>query len=240
MSEQPHLVVEPLTPEEDAQLRRQQLELDYVLHRVARSVGGHVSTRGGHDHVILNPEVFGLEPPDADDEHRELKLPRILRNSVFVPTEDRTLTPLAFTAPFRKTPKKEREFFDKCTRKPELPRHIAIEAGADYERRAIEPVNSTGLALDKLGATPDEPVRAVLVDCKDEKLAAETVDSRRDELPWDEDLQLRPDGSLPVGWHGLPLSPFEKRELEVQTRWDRAEKRKRLEKLTRQMLREGA
>jgi hypothetical protein len=238
MSEQPHLVVEPLTPEEDAQLRRQQLELDYVLHRVARSVGGHVSTRGGHDHVILNPEVFGLEPPDADDEHRELKLPRILRNSVFVPTEDRTLTPLAFTAPFRKTPKKEREFFDKCTRKPELPRHIAIEAGADYERRAIEPVNSTGLALDKLGATPDEPVRAVLVDCKDEKLAAETVDSKRDRLPWCENLKLRPDGSLPADWHKSPLSVEERNLLTRQQAEDRAAKRARRDKVIRQMQRE--
>ena len=171
MSKQPHLVTEPLTPEEDTELRRQQLGIDYAPLRAARSVGGSISTRGGHPHVILNPEVFGLEPPDADDEHRDLKLPHILRNSVFLPTEDRMLTPLEFTSPFRKTPAKERKFLAGCTRKPELPRHIAIETGTDFERRAI--ATTEELALKKVGATPDELVRAVLVDCKDDKLAAE-------------------------------------------------------------------
>jgi len=240
MSEQPHLVVEPLTPEEDTGQRRQQLGQDYALLRAARSVGGRISSRGGRPHVILNPEVFGLEPPAADDEHRELKLPRILRNSVFLPTEDRALTPLEFTGPFRKTPAKERKFLAGCTRKLELPRHIAIEAGADYERRAIETVNSTGLALSELGATPDDPVRAVLIDCRDENLAAEIVESKRDSLPWCENLKLRDDGSLPVGWHGSPLRVEEKRELLQQQQQDRAAKRKRIEKVARQMLREGA
>ena len=240
MSKQPHLVTEPLTPEEDTELRRQQLGIDYAPLRAARSVGGSISTRGGHPHVILNPEVFGLEPPDADDEHRDLKLPHILRNSVFLPTEDRMLTPLEFTGPFRKTPARERTFLAGCTRKPELPRHIAIEAGADYERRAIETMNSTGLALKKVGATPDEPVRAVLVDCKDDDLAAEIIESKRDSLPWCEDLKLRPDGTLPVGWHGLPLNRVEQDLLRDQSTRDRAEKRKRIEKLTRQMLRESA
>jgi hypothetical protein len=240
MSKQPHHVTEPLTPEEDTEARRRQLELDYASLRAARSVGGCISTRGGHPHVILNPEVFGLEPPAADDEHRDLKLPRILRNSVVVPTEDRTLTPLEFTGPFRKTPAKERKFLAGCTRKPELPRHIAIEAGADYERRAIETMNSTGLALKKAGVTPGELVRAVLVDCRDARLAAEIIESKRDSLPWCEDLKLRPDGTLPVGWHGLPLNSVEQSLLRDQSTKDRAQRRAEVEKLTRQMLRESA
>ena len=238
MSEQQHLITEPLTPEEDTDARRRQLELDYASLRAARSVGGCIASRGGHPHVILNPEVFGLDAPPADDEHRELKLPRILRNSVFVPTEDRTLTALAFTGPLRKTPKKEREFLAKWTRKPELSRSTVIETGTDFERRAI--ATTEKLALMELGVTPAETVRAVLVDCKDERLAAEIVESKRDSLPWCEDIELRPDGTLPVGWHGLPLNSVEQRLLKDQRTKDRAQKRKRLEKLTRQMLRESA
>jgi hypothetical protein len=238
MSKQPHLVTEPLTPEEDTELRRQQLGIDYAPLRAARSVGGSISTRGGHPHVILNPEVFGLEPPDADDEHRDLKLPHILRNSVFLPTEDRTLTPLEFTSPFRKTPAKEREFLAEWTRKPALTRHTAIETGTDFERRGIS--TNEGLALKKVGATPDELVRAVLVDCRDERLAAEIVESKRDSLPWCEDLKLGPGGGLPIGWHGLPLNPVEQRLLRDQGIKDRARRRAEVEKLTRQMLREIA
>jgi hypothetical protein len=148
------------------------------------------------------------------------------------------LTPLEFTSPFRKTPAKERKFLAGCTRKPELPRHIAIEAGADYERRAI--ATTEELALKKAGVTPGELVRAVLVDCRDERLAAEIVESKRDSLPWCEDLKLGPGGGLPIGWHGLPLNSVEQRLLKDQSTEDRAQKRKRLEKLTRQMLRESA
>jgi len=239
MDDQPALFVEPLTPEEDIEARRQQLELDYALVRVARSVGGHVSSRGGRPYVIPNPEALGLEAPADDDEHPDLKLPRILRNSVYLPLGDRTLTPRAFTAPFRKTPAKERAFMAGCTREGMLSRYIAVEAGAEYERRAIEPVNSAALALDALGATPADQVRAVRIDCRDEKLAAEIVESQRDSLPWVE-VEIRSDGSLEAGWHGGRLSPSEQELLKLQHRADRAQKRHRLEKLARQMLRESA
>ena len=53
-------------------------------------------------------------------------------------------------------------------------------------------------------------------------------------------MKLRPDGTLPAGWHGLPLNRVEQDLLRDQSTRDRAEKRKRIEKLTRQMLRESA
>jgi hypothetical protein len=238
MSEHPHLVTEPLTPEEDTEARLRQLEQhDFALLRAAKAAGARVAARA-NQFIILNPEVLGLDAPPADDEHRELKLPRIRRRDVYLPLDGRTLTARAFTGPRRKTPKKEREFLDKCTRKPELPRLTVIETGTDFERRAI--ATDGELALREADVTPGDPVRAVLVDCKDERLAAEIVESKRDSLPWCEDLKLRPDGTLPIGWHGLPLNSVEQRLLKDQSTEDRAQKRKRLEKLTRQMLRESA
>ncbi|MBW1906954.1 MAG: hypothetical protein JRJ24_16960, partial [Deltaproteobacteria bacterium] len=234
MSKQPRLVTELLTPEEDTEARRQQLEQhDFALLRAAKAAGARIAAPADR-FTILNPEALGLDAPPPDDEHRELKLPRIRRRDVYLPLDDRTLTAREFTGPFRKTPKKEREFLAKCTRGAELPRHTVIETGTDFERRAI--ATTEELALKKAGVTPGEPVRAVLVDCKDESLAAEIVESKRDSLPWCEDLKLGPGGGLPIGWHGLPLNSVEQRLLQDQSTKDRAEKRKRIEKLTRQML----
>jgi hypothetical protein len=127
---------------------------------------------------------------------------------------------------------------DKCTRKPGLSRHTVIETGTDYERRGI--ATGEGLALREANATPGESIRALLVDCKDERIAAEVVESKRDSLPWCEDLKLGPDGTLPIGWHGLPLNSVEQRLLKDQSTKDRARRRAEVEKLTRQMLRESA
>ena len=233
MSEQQHLVTVPLTSEEDTEARLRELDLDYALIRAAKAAGSDVAG-WGEQYIIVSPEKLGLDAPPADDEHFRLKLPQIRRRDVYLPLDGRTLTSRGFTAPLRKTKKREREFLAKCTRKPALTRHTAIETGTDFERRAIS--TNEGLAIEEANVTPGETVRAVLVDSKNERIASEYVESNRDSLPWCEDLRLGPDGTLPIGWHGLPLSLVEQQRLRDQGIKERAQKRKRIEKLTRQML----
>ena len=237
MSKQPPLVTVPLTPEEDRDARLRELDLDYALVRVAKAAGSDVAG-WGEQYIIVSPEIFGLDAPPADDGHFRLKLPQIRRRDVFLPLDGRTLSARAFTSNLRKTPAKEREFLAKCTRKPGLTRHTAIETGAKFEYRGIS--TNEELAIRDANVAPGETVRAVLIDSKNERIAEEYVESNRDSLPWCEDLRLGPDGTLPIGWHGLSLNPVEQRLLRDQGIKERAQKRKRIEKLTRQMLREIA
>ena len=235
MSRAPHIHTEALTPDEDTEARRQQHELPYAMIRAAKSVGGKIANRGGHPFVLLNPERFGLEPPAADDEHGDLKLPHILPNSVFLPTEGRTLTPLAFTDPFRKTPKKEREFLAKWTREPELPTFFDVEAGNENERRAVEDDLATALA--KVAPVEGEPLRACIIKCRDKDLAVELAEQKRDALPWREGLKLRPDGTLDADWHRGRLTAAEARLLRQQQDSDRRAKQARRDATIRSMLR---
>ncbi|MGB8223907.1 MAG: hypothetical protein WCF10_15070, partial [Polyangiales bacterium] len=128
---------------------------------------------------MTNPEVLGLEGPKPDDDHPMLKLPIIRRREVYLPLEDRTLTPRAFTDPFRKTPKKAIEFMAECTRDPVLPRFFVVET---EEHRATG--KTEALALDALGAAPGDTVRAVIIDCDNEKLAEQIAEEQHDSLPW--------------------------------------------------------
>ena len=237
MSEQQHLVTVPLTSEEDVDARLRELDLDYALIRAAKAAGSDVAG-WGEQYIIVSPEKLGLDAPPADDEHFRLKLPQIRRRDVYLPLDGRTLTSRGFTAPLRKTKKRERDFLAKCTRKPALTRHTAIETGTDFERRAIS--TNEGLAIEEANVAPGETVRAVLVDSKNERIAEEYVESNRDSLPWCEDLRLGPDGTLPIGWHGLSLNLVEQQLLRDQGIKERARERKRVEKLTRQMLRDIA
>lgn len=163
-----HRHTEPRTPEQDTEVRRLELERDWALVRAAKAGGGRVAGWTGGQ-TLVNPEVFGLKRPDADDEHHDLGLPRIRRRDVFLPLEDRTLTPLAFTEPLRKTPAKERKFLAKCTRAPELKRFYLFEAGNDHERRAlsVDPKE----ALDAVRPSPGELIRGVVLDCHDKPTA---------------------------------------------------------------------
>lgn len=230
-----HLYTHPRTPEEEMELRLRDLEEhDYALLRAAKAAGASIVTRAGM-YCINNPEVMGLEAPAPDDEQPTLRLPQIHRREVFLPLEDRTLTPRAFTDPFRKTPEKAIEFMAKCTRPPILPRFTGVETD---QHRAIG--KTEALALDALGATPGDTVRAVLIDCDNEKLAMQIIEEQHDSLPWAEDLELGSTGRLPFGWHGQRLTLEETRARDEQVRLDRSEKRKRIEKLARQMLREHA
>ena len=226
-----HLFTQKRTPEEDMELRLRDLEEhDYALLRAAKAAGARIGDCAGH-YVILNPEVLGLEAPRPDDEQPSLSLPRIRRRDAYLPMEDRTLTPRAFTDPFRKTPEKARAFMAKCTREPELPRFFVVETEDHRATGTTEP-----LALDALGATPGDKVRAVIIDCDNEELAAQIADEQHDSLPWADDLELGSTGRLPFGWHGLRLTHEETRARDEQVRFDRAEKRKRIEKVARQML----
>jgi len=228
-----HLYTQPRTPEEDMELRLRDLEIhDFALLRAAKAAGVHVVTRAGY-YVILYPEVMGLEAPKPDDEQPTFSLPQIRRRDVYLPLENRTLTPRAFTDPCRKTPEKARAFMAECTREPELPRIFVVETG---EHRATG--KTEALALDALGATPGDTVRAVLIDCDNENLAMQIAEEQHDTLPWAEGLEIGSTGRLPFGWHGLRLTPEEMNARDFQVRVDRAEKRKRIEKVTRQMLRE--
>jgi hypothetical protein len=205
-------------------------EHDYALVRPATVAGARIGNVAGHS-VILNPEALGFEAPKPDDEQPSLSLPRIRRRDVYIPMEDRTLTPRAFTDPWRKTPEKAIAFMAKCTREPELPRFFVVET---EDRRAVD--KTEPLALDAIGATPGDTVRAVIIDCDNEKLAEQIAEEQHDALPWAEDLKLGSMGRLPFGWHGLKLSDEEKRTRDEQAWVDRNEKRKRIEKITRQML----
>ena len=187
---------------------------------------------GGGQFVVTNPEAIGLEAPKPDDEHPTLRLPIIRRREVYLPLEDRTLTPRAFTDPFRKTPAKAVEFVAKCTRPPILPRFCVVET---EEHRATG--KTEALALDALGAAPGDTVRAVLIDCDNEKRAQQIAEDQHDSLPWSEDLEIGSTGRLPFGWHGQRLTREEMDAREDQVQFDRSEKRKRIEKVARQMLR---
>jgi hypothetical protein len=201
-----------------------------------------VASRGRYDLVVLNPEALGLEPPATDDEYRELSLPRVRRRGLYLPANGRTLTPLEVCDRWMKTPQKKREFLEGCTRAPQLTGYVVIEAGADYERRAIATAPTKklaeGLALEKAGATADGPLRAVLLECKDDEVATKVVEEKRDSLPWAEGLELRPDGELPVGWHNCQLTRGEKERLKEQADRDRRAKRDRRDRVIRQMQRE--
>jgi hypothetical protein len=205
-------------------------EHDYALLRAAKAAGARIGDCAGH-YVILNPTVLGLEAPKPDDEQPSLSLPRIRRRDAYLPMEDRALTPRAFTEPFRKTPAKAIKFMAKCTREPELPRFFGVRTDNHLAVGATEP-----LALDAIGAVPGDTVQAVLIDCDNEKLAGQIAKERQDSLPWAEDLEIGSTGRPPFGWHGLRLTHEETRARDEQVRFDRAEKRKRIEKVARQML----
>ncbi|MBW2380549.1 MAG: hypothetical protein JRG70_13530, partial [Deltaproteobacteria bacterium] len=100
------------------------------------------------------------------------------------------------------------------------------------------PAPRSELALRDVGATPGELVRALRVDCRDESLAAELVESKRDSLPWCENLKPRADGSLDADWHKGPLSVEERNLLKQQQAGDLAAKRERRDRVIREMQRE--
>jgi hypothetical protein len=226
-----HLHTQERTPEEDTELRLRSLEEhDYALVRAAEAAGGRVGNVAGYT-VILNPEALGLEAPALDNEQPSLSLPRIYRRTVYLPMEDRTLSPRAFTDPWRKTPEKAAAFLAKCTRDPELPWFFVVETKDHRATGKTEP-----LALDAIGATPGDTVRAVIIACDNEQLAEQIAEEQHDSLPWSEDLKLGSTGRLPFGWHGQKLTDEERYARDVQARIDRIEKRKRIEKVTQQML----
>jgi hypothetical protein len=119
---------------------------------------------------------------------------------------------------------------------------VKDEAGAEHERLAIATAATAKfaeeLAIKKARVTSSEPLRAVLVECRDDRLAAEIVETLRDALPWAEGLELRPDGELPVGWHNCQLTRGEKERLEEQANRDRRAKKDRRDRVIRSMQRE--
>ena len=233
---------EPLTLEEDTEWRLSGLVTqDYGVRRAVKSQGAHLSSRGGHNDVVLNPEVIGLEPPPIDDEHRELKLPRVLRRGIYLPMDDRTLTPLEVFDKWMKTPAKRRKFVLACTREPTLPVFTGIKAGTEFSRLGIATAHTAKLAeemaLDKVGAQPGEKCLAVRIECRDRALAMELIQTKGDALPWGE-VTLDQDGGLPVGWHGCRLTREEQDRLKEQADRDRRAKRDRRDRVIRSMQRE--
>jgi hypothetical protein len=237
------IYTEPLTVEEDSEARLRQVdERDHSLLPAFESKGVRVASRGRYDLVVLNPEALGLEPPSTDEECRELSLPRVRRRGLYLPANGQTLTPLEVCDRWMKTPEKKREFLLGCTKAPALTRYVAIEAGAEFERLGLATASTAKvaeeLALKKARAKPGEPCRAVLVECRDDQLAAEIVETLRDSLPWAEGLELRPDGSLSADWHGGALNREEKLRLRDQQGEDHRAKRARRAKVIRSMERE--
>ena len=228
-----HLYTQPRTPEEDMELRLRDLEEhDYALLRAAKAAGGSIANWAGY-FVITNPEALGFEAPKPDCEQPTFSLPQIRRRDVYLPMEDRALTPRAFTDPFRKTPKKAIEFMAKCTRAPILPRFFGVRTDAHLAVGATE-----SLALDAIGATPGDKVEAVLIDCDNEKLAMQIAEEQSDSLPWAKHLEIGSTGRLPFGWHGQRLTPEEMNARDLQVRTDRAAKRARRDRVIREMQRE--
>jgi hypothetical protein len=83
----------------------------------------------------------------------------------------------------------------------------------------------------------DEPLRACIIRCRDKARGAEIAKEQRDSLPSAEELELRPDGSLPADWHGPPLTVDQKRVLERQQAEDLRAKRERRAAMIREMQR---
>lgn len=235
-----HIYREPLTTEEDTAARQRQFEeRDYALLKAFELKGVRVASRG-HDFIVLNPELLGFKPLSTDDEHRELSLPRVVRRGLYLPVSGQTRTTLDVCDTWTKTVEKRREFYSGCEKEPTLPQYIVIEAGAEFERRAIAAAakDAEELALQKVKARPGEPLRGVVLECRDDALATELVETMRDQLPWAEGLELRPDGELPVGWHGCALSRDEQERLKEQAGRDRRAMRERRAKVIRSMQRE--
>jgi hypothetical protein len=140
-----------------------------------------------------------------------------------------------------KTPEKKREFLLGCTKAPALTRYMVAEAGAEFERRAIAmapaAADAEEMALKKAKAKPGEPLRAVLLECRDDQLATEIAEARRDELPWAE-VELRSDGELPADWHNCRLTRRESERLTQQAGRDQRAKRDRRDRVIRSMQRE--
>jgi hypothetical protein len=136
-----------------------------------------------------------------------------------------------------KTPAKRKAFAGKVQPTvPDDPTFCAVQTGHNYARRGLS--TDTQTALDNADANLDEPFRICLIRARDAARATEIVDEKGDSLPWVTGIQLRPDDSLPAGWHGGPLQRQEQALLMKQQNEDRAAKRSRRDKAIRDLRRE--
>jgi hypothetical protein len=230
------LFIEDLTAEEKTERRLQKIEsTDYGLSRALSVAGVRTIYRAG-GYIALVDQCLCREPLRMDSEHPDLDRPRIRRRDVFCPLHNTTLAVRAVLDPFMKTPSKKQAFLKKLLpADPQGDDFFAVEAGAEHERHALDADLHT--ALDKANAWPDEPLQACIIRCRDKARAVEIAKEQRDSLPWAEDLQLRPDGSLLADWHGGRLTAEEQRLLKRQQVEDLKAKRERRAAMIREMQR---
>lgn len=233
----PHRYEVPLTEEELAQARLELLEQSEFSLLKALRAGGIGTTFSGAGYIALTDQCLCSDPLPVDPESPDFSRPRIYPRKLHCVLHDVEHSVRQVTDRWRKTPAQAQKYLAKA--QPSvlpLPDFYDIEAGEDLSRRGV----STDLrqALSEAGARPGEKVRGCLIRCRDAELASEIADTKRDELPWVEDLKFREDGTLPADWHRGPLSVVEQLELERQQAEDAAAKRARRDRVIRQMMRE--
>lgn len=238
MSGAPHTYIEPLTPDEVDEARLRILETgDHGLLRAFKAGGIRTTHRGG-SYIALVDECFCAEPQRVDSEAPDRDRPRIRKQSLFCPMHEHSMSVREALDRFMKTKAAKRKFLEKAQPiLPEPPTFYAVEAG---EGKATRLAVSADLqeAIAKVAPADGETFRAVVLRCRDEELAVELAEKKRDALPWCEGLELGPDGNLPADWHGGRLTAQEALLLKRQTDQDRRAKRLRREKLIREMERQ--
>ena len=237
MNPQPHTKIEPLSEEELAERRLELLKTtDYSLLRALKAGGIRTSHQGGHFIAVVTENLCPNRCP-VDPERPTLTQWRIERSGGFCPICEARSSVAAVLDRFMKTKSQKMKFLKKAQPYVVDGEDICVvEAGPNYERRGVD--TDIQKAIDEAGATPDEPLRACKLHCRDRARAVEIADEQRDSLPWAEGLKLRPDGDLPADWHKGRLTIKEQQLLERQQYEDRRAKKARRDRIIREIQRE--